>query len=204
MGHFGSRLREIALGALIFNGISSTRGFVTGMNNAPRNPRIYICPFQPQGAAPNVAAPLVSALTPALTAIANAAAIALSYIGRLFAFSAGKHCKPEIHCEGMEWLPVQMPQKALAGFDTINTLDTSSGSGGGSASPPSLAYGRNPFLDSLTDAIKGGDGPEPVQCLRTSSTALLPAGTPMAGGQKLGGMLQNGISFVFSFLTTFD
>ena len=151
---------------------------------------------------------VVSALTPALTAIANAAAIALSYIGRLFAFFSGKSMaslKSTAKAMGGVAAGTNAAKKALAGFDTINTLDTSSGSGGGSASSPNLAYeASNPFLDSLTDAInRAAIGPEPVQCLRTSSTAN--AGWDAYGwGQKLGGMLQNGISFAFSFFTTFD
>ena len=160
VGHFGSRLREIALGALIFNGISKAlRGFVTGMNNALTKSGAFTSALSNlKGAALNAAAPLVSALTPALTAIANAAAIALSYIGRLFAFFSGKSIaslKSTAKAMGGVAAGTNAAKKALAGFDTINTLDTSSGSGGGSASPPSLAYeASNPFLDSLTDAIK--------------------------------------------------
>ncbi|MFQ9992603.1 hypothetical protein, partial [Ruthenibacterium lactatiformans] len=136
VGHFGSRLREIALGALIFNGISKAlRGFVTGMNNALTKSGAFTAALSNlKGAALNAAAPLVSALTPALTAIANAAAIALSYIGRLFAFFSGKSIaslKSTAKAMGGVAAGTNAAKKALAGFDTINTLDTSSGSGGG-------------------------------------------------------------------------
>lgn len=210
MGHFGSRLREIALGALIFNGISKAlRGFVTGMNNALTKSGAFTSALSNlKGAALNAAAPLVSALTPALTAIANAAAIALSYIGRLFAFFSGKSIaslKSTAKAMGGVAAGTNAAKKALAGFDTINTLDTSSGSGGGSASPPSLAYeASNPFLDSLTDAIKGGDWAGAGTMLADKLNSIIAGWDAYGWGQKLGGMLQNGISFAFSFLTTFD
>lgn len=210
VGHFGSRLREIALGALIFNGISKAlRGFVTGMNNALTKSGAFTSALSNlKGAALNAAAPLVSALTPALTAIANAAAIALSYIGRLFAFFSGKSIaslKSTAKAMGGVAAGTNAAKKALAGFDTINTLDTSSGSGGGSASPPSLAYeASNPFLDSLTDAIKGGDWAGAGTMLADKLNSIIAGWDAYGWGQKLGGMLQNGISFAFSFLTTFD
>ena len=64
VGHFGSRLREIALGALIFNGISKAlRGFVTGMNNALTKSGAFTAALSNlKGAALNAAAPLVSGL----------------------------------------------------------------------------------------------------------------------------------------------
>lgn len=210
VGHFGSRLREIALGALIFNGISKAlRGFVTGMNNALTKSGAFTSALSNlKGAALNAAAPLVSALTPALTAIANAAAIALSYIGRLFAFFSGKSIaslKSTAKAMGGVAAGTNAAKKALAGFDTINTLDTSSGSGGGSASPPSLAYeASNPFLDSLTDAIKGGDWAGAGTMLADKLNSIIAGWDAYGWGQKLGGMLQNGISFAFSFITTFD
>lgn len=210
VGHFGSRLREIALGALIFNGISKAlRGFVTGMNNALTKSGAFTSALSNlKGAALNAAAPLVSALTPALTAIANAAAIALSYIGRLFAFFSGKSIaslKSTAKAMGGVAAGTNAAKKALAGFDTINTLDTSSGSGGGSASPPNLAYeASNPFLDSLTDAIKGGDWAGAGTMLADKLNSIIAGWDAYGWGQKLGGMLQNGISFAFSFLTTFD
>lgn len=210
VGHFGSRLREIALGALIFNGISKAlRGFVTGMNNALTKSGAFTSALSNlKGAALNAAAPLVSALTPALTAIANAAAIALSYIGRLFAFFSGKSIaslKSTAKAMGGVAAGTNAAKKALAGFDTINTLDTSSGSGGGSASPPNLAYeASNPFLDSLTDAIKGGDWAGAGTMLADKLNGIIGGWDAYGWGQKLGGMLQNGISFAFSFFTTFD
>ena len=210
VGHFGSRLREIALGALIFNGISKAlRGFVTGMNNALTKSGAFTSALSNlKGAALNAAAPLVSALTPALTAIANAAAIALSYIGRLFAFFSGKSIaslKSTAKAMGGVAAGTNAAKKALAGFDTINTLDTSSGSGGGSASPPNLAYeASNPFLDSLTDAIKGGDWAGAGTMLADKLNSIIAGWDAYGWGQKLGGMLQNGISFAFSFFTTFD
>lgn len=210
MGHFGSRLREIALGALIFNGISKAlRSFVTGMNNALTKSGAFTSALSNlKGAALNAAAPLVSALTPALTAIANAAAIALSYIGRLFAFFSGKSIaslKSTAKAMGGVAAGTNAAKKALAGFDTINTLDTSSGSGGGSASPPNLAYeASNPFLDSLTEAIKGGDWAGAGTMLADKLNSIIAGWDAYGWGQMLGGMLQNGISFAFSFLTTFD
>ena len=82
MGNFGSRMREIAFGALLFNGISAAlRNFTTGLQNALRQSGAFVTTMSNlKGAALNATAPLVSALTPALTALANAAAVALSYL----------------------------------------------------------------------------------------------------------------------------
>ncbi|MFQ8832512.1 MAG: hypothetical protein ACLR7U_06355 [Ruthenibacterium lactatiformans] len=81
--------------------------------------------------------------------------------------------------------------KALAGFDTINTLDTSSGSGGSITAKPAYeaTVPRQPIYH------QGRDWAEPVQCLRTIISI---AGWDDGWGRT--GCCRR-ISFVFSFTT---
>ena len=61
MGNFGSRMREIAFGALLFNGISAAlRNFTTGLQNALRQSGAFVTTMSNlTGAALNATAPLV-------------------------------------------------------------------------------------------------------------------------------------------------
>lgn len=89
---FGARLRSIVGGALIFNGISRA---LTSMTTYFKNAVMSSGQFRDalanlKGAAATAAAPIIQALTPALAALANAAATVFSYISRLFSLLTGK------------------------------------------------------------------------------------------------------------------
>lgn len=151
---FLNRLGSIAAGALVFN---------TALGNL-------------SGAAQTAAAPLIQVLTPALTALANAAATVFSYIAQLVAFLTGTTVSAASDAAaGVAGVgsaaeetaqQVKDANKSLAGFDELERLsepqqDTGSGGGGGAGAgqivPNYDFQGKSPFLDSVLDAIKAGD-----------------------------------------------
>lgn len=89
---FTARLRGIVSGALIFNGISAgLRQVVSYLGSAAlTSGQLKTALGNLQGAAATAAAPLIQVLTPALTALANAAATVFAYLAKLVAFLTGK------------------------------------------------------------------------------------------------------------------
>lgn len=213
MGNFGSRMREIAFGALLFNGISAAlRNFTTGLQNALRQSGAFVTTMSNlKGAALNATAPLVSALTPALTALANAAAVALSYLSRLFAFFTGKSIsglKATAKAMGGAASSAKELKNNMLGIDELNVVDSgASGGGGGGLGniEPNYGFeGQNDFLDTLMAAIESGDWAGAGILLADKVNSMVESVDAYSWGQKLGAILQNGIVFGYSFLTTFD
>lgn len=177
---FGSRLRSIVGGALIFNGISRALSSMTQYlgkaltsSNQMRQALANL-----KGAAATAASPIISALTPALAALANAAATVFSWLSRLFSLVTGKSVKSMQQAAasvgsygsaaGGAADKVKELQKAnnTLGFDELNVVsadeeDEGGSGGGGSGSggiTPNYGFeGTSPFLDSLTEAIKAGN-----------------------------------------------
>lgn len=139
-----------------------------------------------KGAAATAAAPIIQILTPALAALANAAATVFSYLSQLISFFTGKSVSAMASAtKGFSGVGAaaggaakkteeagKAAKKAngeLAAFDELNVLnkqqdeelpDAGASGGGGGAGGGALNYdfqGKSPFLDSLLDAIKGGD-----------------------------------------------
>lgn len=213
MGNFGSRMREIAFGALLFNGISAAlRNFTTGLQNALRQSGAFVTTMSNlKGAALNATAPLVSALTPALTALANAAAVALSYLSKLFAFFTGKSIsglKATAKAMGGAASSAKELKNNMLGIDELNVVDSgASGGGGGGLGniEPNYGFeGQNDFLDTLMAAIESGDWAGAGILLADKVNSMVESVDAYSWGQKLGTILQNGIVFGYSFLTTFD
>ena len=128
------------------------------------------------GAAQTAAAPLIQVLTPALTALASAAATVFGYIAQLVSFLTGTTVSAASDAAaGVAGVgsaaeetaqQVKDASKSLAGFDELERLsepqqDTGSGGGGGAGASqivPNYDFqGKSPFLDSILDAIKAGD-----------------------------------------------
>ena len=175
MRRFGRLIAEIASGALFFNLISAGLSNVTTyMGTALTASSSLRAAFgNLSGAAQTAAAPLIQVLTPALAALANAAATVFSYIARLVAFLTGTTVSAaQSAAAGIAGVgsaasgaadDVKKATKSLAGFDEITRLDapqddTGSGGGGGSSAiAPNFDFtGKSPFLDSLLAAIEGG------------------------------------------------
>lgn len=169
------RLRSIVSGALVFNVISAgiTR-MVSAMGTAlTSSSQMQSALANLKGSAATAAAPIIQILTPALTALANAAATVFSYLSQLISFFTGKSISAMASAaKGMAGVgsaaggaakEVKKANGELAAFDELNVLnkqDTESpdSSGGGSGvGAGDLNYdfqGKSPFLDSVLDAIK--------------------------------------------------
>ncbi len=175
MRTFGRRMAEIASGALFFNLISSALSNMTRYVGSAltASGALRTALGNLAGAAQTAAAPLIQVLTPALAALANAAATVFSYVARLVAFltgttvSAAQQAAAGVASVGSAASgtadQVKKATKSLAGFDEITRLDapqddTGSGGGGGSSAiTPSFDFtGKSPFLDSLLAAIEAG------------------------------------------------
>lgn len=175
---FGSRLRSIAGGALIFNGISRA---LTSMTTYFKNAVMSSGQFRDalanlKGAASTAAAPIVQALTPALTALANAAATVFSYISRLFSLLTGKSVASmqasakatAAYSKSVNGATDAAKELAEAnntlGIDELNVVQAdnsnSGSSGGGSGTDVTPNYdftGQSDFLDSILQSIESGD-----------------------------------------------
>lgn len=172
MRTFGRRMAEIASGALFFNLISTALSNMTRYVGSAltASGALRTALGNLAGAAQTAAAPLIQVLTPALTALANAAATVFSYIARLVAFLTGTTVSAaQSAAAGIAGVgsaasgaadEVKKATRSLAGFDEITRLDApqdTSGSGGGSAGEidPNFGFtGKSPFLDSLLAAIE--------------------------------------------------
>lgn len=176
----GARLRSIVSGALVFNLLSSGLSKLTAsMGQALfSSASLRTALGNLQGAAATAAAPLIQVLTPALTALANAAATVFSYISRLVSFFTGKSVAASAAAAaGMAGVgsaasgtakKVKEATRTLAGFDEIERLGkpqededaggTGGGGGGGAAVLPNYDFqGKTPFLDSILEAIEAGN-----------------------------------------------
>ena len=175
---FLNRLGSIAAGALVFNVISAgLRNMTNYMGQALlSSASLRTALGNLSGAAQTAAAPLIQVLTPALTALASAAATVFGYIAQLVSFLTGTTVSAASDAAaGVAGVgsaaeetaqQVKDASKSLAGFDELERLsepqqDTGTGGGGGAGASqivPNYDFqGKSPFLDSILDAIKAGD-----------------------------------------------
>ena len=175
---FLNRLGSIAAGALVFNVISAgLRNMTNYMGQALlSSASLRTALGNLSGAAQTAVAPLIQVLTPALTALASAAATVFGYIAQLVSFLTGTTVSAASDAAaGVAGVgsaaeetaqQVKDASKSLAGFDELERLsepqqDTGSGGGGGAGASqivPNYDFqGKSPFLDSILDAIKAGD-----------------------------------------------
>ena len=176
---FRSRVARLVSGALVFNVLSSgLRTLTSWMGTALlSSAQLRAALGNLQGAASTAAAPLLSVLVPALTALANAAAMVFSYIARLVAFFTGKTISASASAAkamggvgkaaGGTAKKVKDANGELAAFDELNVLNKKSdedngGSSGGGGSAGDIVpdydfTAKSPFLDSILDAVEAGD-----------------------------------------------
>ena len=167
MGRFSRRITGLASSALIFNLLSSgLRQMTNYMGTALlSSASLRQALGNLQGAAATAAAPLIKILTPALTALANAAATVFAYLAKLVAFLTGKTVSSaKAAAKGMSGTSkaAKDAAKSLAGFDEIERLDAKTGSSGGGSGASSITPNYNfdaksPFLDSVQAAIEAGE-----------------------------------------------
>lgn len=173
-----TRLKSIVAGALIFNVISAgLRQMTSYIGTAlTSTTQMQAALANLKGAAATAAAPIIQILTPALSALANAAATVFSYLSQLISFFTGKSVSAMASAaKGMAGVgsaaggaakEVKKANGELAAFDELNVLnkqdtespDSSGGGGGVGAGDPNYDFqGKSPFLDSVLDAIKKSD-----------------------------------------------
>lgn len=166
LAKFRNRLMSIVSGALVFNLISAgLRKTTEWMGSAALSSATLRAALGSlQGAASTAAAPLLQAILPALTAIANAAATAFYYIAQLVSFLTGKSIgasKSAAKAMGKYAKAAKSAGSAadgaLAKFDELDVLDKNSGGGAGAITPNYDFNTDNPFLDEILQAIKDGD-----------------------------------------------
>lgn len=166
LASFRNRLMSIVSGALVFNLISAgLRKTTEWMGSAALSSATLRAALgNLQGAASTAAAPLLQAILPALTAIANAAATAFYYIAQLVSFLTGKSIgasKSAAKAMGKYAKAAKSAGSAadgaLAKFDELDVLDKNSGGGAGAITPNYDFNTDNPFLDEILQAIKDGD-----------------------------------------------
>lgn len=163
---FRNRLMSIVSGALVFNLISAgLRKTTEWMGSAALSSATLRAALGSlQGAASTAAAPLLQAILPALTAIANAAATAFYYIAQLVSFLTGKSIGASQSAAKAMGKYAKAAKSAgsaadgaLAKFDELDVLDKNSGGGAGAITPNYDFNTDNPFLDEILQAIKDGD-----------------------------------------------
>ena len=186
---FTARLRGIVSGALIFNGISAgLRQVVSYLGSAAlTSGQLKTALGNLQGAAATAAAPLVQVLTPALAALANAAAAVFACLAKIIALFTGKSVSAaRTAAKSMAGVgsaasgtskKVQDAAKSLAGFDEIERLDKPDSSSGSGGITPNYSYdGTSPVLDSILEAVKAGNwnqvGQLVAQKLNTAMAAI--------------------------------
>lgn len=217
------RLKEIVSGALIFNGISAglrtlTNYFSTAITQTGAMQQAMA---NLKGSAATAAAPLVQILAPALAGLANAAAMAFSYLSQLISFFTGKSVASMSDAAkslsnvgsaaGGATKEIEDAKKSLASFDEINQLSSqedSSGGGGGSASAPTPNYDfnaqNNAFLTSFTDAIKCLDFSGAATILTGKLNSMVSSVDWYGAGTKAGTFLDGTLQFLSTAITTFD
>lgn len=166
LAKFRNRLMSIVSGALVFNLISAgLRKITEWMGSAALSSATLRAALGSlQGAASTAAAPLLQAILPALTAIANAAATAFYYIAQLVSFLTGKSIGASQSAAKAMGKYAKAAKSAgsaadgaLAKFDELDVLDKNSGGGAGAITPNYDFNTDNPFLDEIMQAIKDGD-----------------------------------------------
>ena len=164
LGRFSRRITGLASSALIFNLLSSgLRQMTNYMGTALlSSTSLRQALGNLEGAAMTAAAPLIQALTPALTAIANAAATALYYVAKLISFLTGKSIGASQSAAKAMGKYAKAAKSAgkeanstLAKFDEIDRLDNKNS--GGAITPNYDFSGENPFLDEVLQAIEAGE-----------------------------------------------
>jgi len=205
-GYFASRLKRIIFGALVFNAVSAAfRSLVTYFKSALGQSQQFTSAMANlKGAALTAVSPLVQLLTPALTMIANSAATAFSYLAKLISLLTGKSVSSMKAFASSTNAAGKAAKNATTSIDELNIIDQNSGSGTGSTAPNFGFDGKSPLLDSMLESIKGGDWGQAGTLLADKLNGIVDTFDAAAWGQKIGTVLQNGVSFAFHLLYGFD
>lgn len=208
---FNSRLRGIVSSALIFNVLSKALRTLTGTFSAAltKSAAFNQSMANLKGASATAAAPLMQLLTPALTALANAAATAMGYVAQMVSFFTGKSISNmQATAKALTGVAGAGSEAAssLAGFDELNVLNKDAGGAGSAGTAPNFGFtpGESPFWQSVLQAVKSGDWTGAGQLFADKMNALVDGWDGAAFGAKLGRTLQHGVDFAFALVTGTD
>ena len=179
---FGSRLRSIISGALVFNVIGAAlRKLTQGIGTAIVSTDSMKAALSNLRGAISVAfLPAIQAITPALTAMTNALARAIGYLARFIALLMGKSiAEMKATAEEMENTTeaAGKASKMLAGFDEIQKVGDDSG--GGSAGSVGPNYD---FVEDAISEEEFGKVHRIISSIAEYATVIVAA----LGGLKLG------------------
>ena len=203
---FSRRMIEILTGALLFNGISAAiRGCTSYLSQAVKSSEEFRGALANlKGAAAIAAAPIVQTLTPAITALANSAAVAMGYIAKLVSFFTGKSIssmQSAAKAMGAYGDATKKAKNELAGFDEINRLGSKD-----STVAPNYDYSpaQSELGDSLLSAVEAGDWEGVGKILADKLNEVVAKFDASAWGAKLGKILQHGIDVASEFIRNAD
>lgn len=205
---FGTALRNgfSALGSALITAVTSTRQMQTAIGHLKEG-------FN------QMAAPIASAVAPALASLTNIFATVLAYAGRLFSFLTGKtvtgaedtaQAVADVGtAAGKTAKQTEEATRTLAGFDEITRLDApkesgsafGGGGGGSAAKTETKAWeAHSPFLEQVLAAMEGGEWEKAGQMFAAKMNDLLENWDAQAFGQKLGTGINNAISMLAGFI----
>lgn len=215
-GTFGTRLRSIIGGALVFNAISAglrrvTEYFRTAlmatkeMKDAMANLR---------GATVSAAAPIIQLLVPALSRIVNAIAVALAYIGQFataltgkIGKAANKAAKGALSGAAKAAGAAKKVSKSLAGFDEITKLNDKDGGGAGGAKTPAIKTPDVSLPDwakTIVDNLKAGKWAEAATVLTDKLNSMVQSVDWKGVGKKIAYWMDGALTFLATAILTFD
>lgn len=168
--HFGSRLKEITMGALVFNAISAGLRSVTQyMGNALKSNQAFATSLaRVKGSLLTAFQPIYEAVLPALISLMNILNAIIQAIGKFFAALSGKSysqmqqnakaLNKQAGALGGVGDAAEEAKKQLMGFDEINKLsDTSTSDGGGGSSAgeimPTFEDGLSPKVEAVVNKV---------------------------------------------------
>ena len=164
---FTSRLKSIALGALVFNGISA--GLRTMTDHFGKclktNDAFTTALSQCKGALLTAFQPIYQAVAPALTYLTKLLTAAVLAVARLFATLTGTSLEASAdaaenlyeEAEALDQVgsSAKKAGKSLAGFDDLNVMQKTDQTGGGSSNEVKPAFSWDDAeMDEMTDVVK--------------------------------------------------
>lgn len=202
-GQFGTRLKSIVSGALVFNLLSrGLRQMTDYLGNAIGSSKeMQNALANLKGAAATAAAPIIEALTPALTTLTNAAATAFSYVSRFASYLTGKSVSDMAKAAKAMQKASDTAKRSTASFDEIEKL----GNSGSESSAANYDFqGQSKLLDSALQAIQRGRWDQVGQIFADKVNKIVSSLNAIDIGRKIGGFIDNLTSTVYGFFTTVD
>lgn len=205
-----------------------TDGFTTGIKNLYEYSKAVGTQFAPamnslatsaqylKNSLGAMAAPLVQALAPAIDFLIDKFVALLNVIGKVFAALTGKSTFSQAKKQAVEFGgAVDKAGKAVKdftlGIDELNILnaDSGSGSGGGASFGDMFEEVEVPseiadWAAKIREAMEAGDWRSVGTILADKLNEVVDSWDAYSWGERLGGLINNGLNVAYGFLTQFD